>query len=100
LGMFKQFVDFARQVFNLTSKSQQHETDIKALQEENRDTREKLLKLREEFAALTRLVEQLLTNLEHAREVAEIERKNMLLELENRQLRASRSLPPPESPDT
>ncbi len=40
--MWRQILEFGRQLFTLTGKVQQHETDIKELQQELKDMRQEL----------------------------------------------------------
>jgi len=50
-----------------------------------------------EFAQLTHLVEQLMYQMKHTQERHESEQRQLLLEVENRMLRAERGLPPAPS---
>lgn len=90
--MWKEAVNFAKQLFSLTRDVQQNKEDIKELRSE-------VKQLRQEFNELTRVVERLVVEWRHDRERAEAERRVLLLEIENRFLRYERGLPPSPKPE-
>ncbi len=91
--MWKQFLDFSKQVIALTRRSQQHETDIK-------EVRQEMKELRDELRALTKVVQQIQWEQRHDRDIAARDRENLILRLENYLLRAERGLPPGNELDT
>lgn len=86
--MWKQFLDFSKQVIALTQKSRQHEADITGVQ---RDLKE----LRNEVRALAQLVRDVQWEQRHDREMAARDREILILRLENYMFRNERGLPPP-----
>jgi len=81
---------FAKQVISLTRKTQRQEADIKQLQQELKEVRQEVNQLRQEFSGVSRLLERLVLEIQHDREKAELERKNLLLEIEYRRLKTER----------
>ncbi len=90
--MWKQFLDFSKQVIALTQKSRQHEADIKEVQQD-------LKELRNEVRALTQIIQEVKWEQRHDRELAARDREILILRLENYMYRSERSLPPPELED-
>jgi hypothetical protein len=90
--MWKQFLEFSKQVISLARKSQQHETDIKEIRQE-------LKQLGEEMRGLTTAIQQVQWEQRHDRDMAARDRENLILRLENYLLRAERGLPPGKEND-
>jgi hypothetical protein len=74
--MWKQFLDFSKQVISLTQKSRQHEADIKGVQQD-------LKEMRNEMRALTQMVRDVQWEQKHDRDMAARDRENLILRLEN-----------------
>lgn len=84
--MWKQLLNFGKQIISLTRKTQEHDADIK--------------EIRQELRALSETLQQMQFEQRHDRDMAARDRENLLLRLENYLLRSERGLPPggPESP--
>ena len=85
--MWKQFLEFSKQVIALTRKSQQHESDIKEVQQELKD-------LTKEVRALAQAIQEIKWEQRHDRDMAARDRENLILRLENYLLKNNRGLPP------
>jgi chromosome segregation ATPase len=95
--MWKQLLEIAKQVFALTRKAQQHESDIELLQQELKEVRQEIQSLRQEMYMLARLFERTTSDNQHHRESMNLEHKNLLLQMENTLLKFERRLPPTRS---
>lgn len=89
--MWRDILDFARQLLTLSITSEQNTQEIKALRQQVGDLAElqraSNFKLRHE-------IESLRKDLQHYRESERQERKTELLQIENMLLRSDRQLPP------
>ncbi|MDQ2800532.1 MAG: hypothetical protein M3Y13_12945 [Armatimonadota bacterium] len=90
MSWWRQTYDYARLVFKIAQKTEQHEADIK--------------EMRREIKELTTAVQQLIFERQRDRETAikdrELDAKDrelLILRLENQLFRHDRSLPPPGS---
>jgi|GEM_PF-978406 len=109
--MWKDLFDLVRQALRLSEDTQQTRADLKELQKEVRDLARKsereMLELRYEQARRAQALEaqlerqndeirRLREELQQSHEREEMARRLVLTEIENRLLKASRQLPPPE----
>ena len=85
--MWKQIIEFGKQIFSLTQKVNQHDIRIERLQEQMTETQEAL-------KALVLVAQQMQAEMRHDRDVAARDRENLILRLENYLLRSERQLPP------
>lgn len=89
--MWKQVLETLWQTLRLAEDTQQNRQDIKELEKQMRDF---ATATEQEMHDLRRALERLAAALERLSEREEAERRILKLELENRQLRAERGLPP------
>jgi hypothetical protein len=87
--MWKQLLEFGKQLFSLTRETQQNKTDLAALRQE-------LKEMREELKRLAEVVQQLKFDQQRDRENEAHEREKLLLRLEVWRLQFERQLPPGE----
>ncbi|HZP84595.1 MAG TPA: hypothetical protein VFB21_23370 [Chthonomonadaceae bacterium] len=66
--MWKEALNYAKQLITLTSKTQQHKEDIKALRQEMKE-------MREELRALAEAVREMKLEQQHEREIATRDRE-------------------------
>ncbi len=85
--MWKQLLDFGKRLAALVQKTQQHEEDIKKLQQQE-------VRQNERIDRLAEAIQQLAFALQHDRDMSARDRENLLLRLENALLRFERRLPP------
>ena len=85
--MWDKIVESAKQLLAVVQKQKKHEEDIKELRQE-------MTRLREEFRDLARVVERLAYEIQRNRDKSEADKRILLLEIENRFLRFERGLPP------
>lgn len=83
--------EYAKLLLSVVQKQKKHEEDIKEL-------RQDVNRLREEFRDLARVVERLVYEMQRDRDKSEADRRILLLEIENRFLRYERGLPPGNQP--
>ncbi len=89
--MWKQLLDFGKQLMSLTREVQQTKEAIKAQGEEIKDIRKELIRLAE-------IVQEVRFDGQRAADNAAHERENLMLRLENALLKFERRmLPPPSS---
>ena len=72
--MWREILDFAKQIFALAQKVDSHDETLKELQRDNRQ-------LRDEFSQLTTLVQKLIFEIERVSEREQQEREKMALQL-------------------
>jgi hypothetical protein len=84
--MWKQLLEFGKRLAFLVQKTQQHEEDIKTVQQAIKEQDERIDRLAE-------IVQRLAFELERDRDMAGRDRENLLLRLENSLLRFERRLP-------
>lgn len=92
--MWEKVVEYARLLLSVVQKQQKQEEDI-------RELRQDVNRLREEFRDFVHVVERLVYEMQRDRDKSEAEQKILLLEIENRFLRFEQRLPPgPKSDET
>ncbi len=90
--MWKQLYDIGKQLLTLSS-------DVKKGKETDKAHEEAIGELRLELRRVLELLQELRHAQERQQDRADLERKMLLLELENALLRFERRLPPSEKPD-
>lgn len=90
--MWNQLLNFGKRLISLAQKTQQHEEDIKKLQQADTEQDQRIDRLSE-------IVQRLLFELERDRDMNARDRENLLLRLENTLLRFERGLPPGSQKD-
>ncbi len=90
--MWKQLYDIAKQLLTLSS-------DVQKGKETDKAHEEALDDLRQEFRRVLELLQELRHTQERQQDRADLERRMLLLELENALLRFEHRLPPPEKHD-
>ena len=91
--MWGKVVEYGKLLLSVVQKQKKHEEDIKEL-------RQDVTRLREEFRDLARVVERLAYEIHRDRDKSEADKRILLLEIENRFLRFERRLPPGTQSDT
>lgn len=94
MSVIKRVWDFSRQVLSLTEDVQEAKTDIRELREALRDIQLDFESLQSKFVDLTHVVEKMALQMLHEREVAERDRRELMLRLEMTLERFERRLPP------
>jgi chromosome segregation ATPase len=97
--VWKQLLEFGRQLFMLASKVQKLEEDMKELRQGLKEVREDIEELRKEGAQTVQVLQRLVWELERDRGMAAQQHENLVLRLENALLRSERHLPAASSPD-
>jgi chromosome segregation ATPase len=97
--VWKQIIDFGRQLFTLTARVQKHEEDIKDLRQGLKEVRDEIRETNRKLDLLAVVVQRLDLRLDHERETAARDRENLILRLDNTLLRFERRLPPSSPPD-
>jgi predicted RNase H-like nuclease (RuvC/YqgF family) len=90
--MWSKVVEYGKLILSIVQKQKQQEEDLKEL-------RQDVTRLREEFRDLARVVERLAYEIQRDRDRSEADRRILLLEIENRFLRYERELPSSERKD-
>ncbi len=85
--MWKQLIGALRHLLSLARRVDKNDEDVRALQEELKAARSELAALRRDLSALAHLTEKLIGEVQHDRELAAVQQRNLVLELENRLLR-------------
>jgi len=86
MGVFKQLLDYVRQLFAVTQTLEENKQEIK--------------ELRQEVEQLTDAVRHLAYELRYSLNDEKHEREKLALKLENEMLRFERRLPPPREPES
>lgn len=95
--MWKQILEFARDIFLLQRDMQQNKDEIKECKQELKEARRETKELQTEFNKLLLLVQKLNSDVQHVAEKEEGERAQIKLELENALLKFERRLPSGEN---
>jgi hypothetical protein len=90
--MWGKVVEYGKLLLAVVQKQKKHEEDIKEL-------RQDVTRLREEFRDMARVVERLAYEIQRDRDKSEADKRILLLEIENRFLRFERGLPPGDKKD-
>ena len=85
--MWKDLLEYAKQVFTLTQEVQKNKSDIVDLREEVKAMREEIADIREQIRDLTRAVERLAYEIHKVSEHEQYERQLLKLQQENEMLR-------------
>jgi archaellum component FlaC len=91
--MWDKVVESAKHLLSVVQKQKDQEEDIKELRQE-------MTRLREEVRDLARIVERLAYEIQRERDKSEADKRILLLEIENRFLRFERGLPPSDQRQT
>jgi len=82
MNLFKQFLEYARYIFSLTSRIEQSQSEVK--------------QLRQEVERLTDMVQNLAYDVRYSLNDEKHEREKIMLKVENELLRFERRLPSPK----
>jgi len=91
--MWKDILQFGKDLILLTRETQQNKADIKKGEDKTVALEREVNDLREDFNKLVHLVHQLSFDIERVSNREEAERKNLALQLENEMLKFERRLP-------
>lgn len=91
--MWKDILQFGKDLILLTRETQQNKTDIKKCEDKTVALEREVDDLREDFNKLVHLVHQLSYDIEKVSNREDAERKNLALKLENEMLKFERRLP-------
>ena len=91
--MWTKILEYAQTLIFLQRETQQNKTDIKDCEQEIKDNKRDIEKLRAEFNQLVLMVQKLNFNIETIRDKEQNEREKMTLQLSNEMLKFERRLP-------
>ncbi len=91
--MWTKVLEYAQNPFLLQRETQQNKADIKECEQDNRENRRELEKIRAEFNQLVFLVQKLSFDIEQIGKTEKSEREKITLQLSNEMLKFERRLP-------
>ena len=94
--MWKQLIDYGKQLLSLSRDTQQNKDALKEMRQERKEDKEEIKELNRKVERLTEIVQRLAYEVQRQNDKAETEHKMLLLEAENIVHRYTRGLPPPD----
>ena len=91
--MWTKILEYAQTLIFLQRETQQNRADIKECEQENKENKRDIEKLRTDFNNLVLLVQKLSFDIQQVSDREESERRQMALQLENEMLKFERRLP-------
>lgn len=91
--MWAKILEYAQALIFLQRETQQNKADIKECEQENKENKRDIEKLRAEFNNLVLLVQRLSFDIQQVSDRETSERQRMALQLENEMLKFERRLP-------